>query len=91
MTIVLIIMLSMSLAALVISFASALADGENGLGALIFVIALIVLGVLICTCSVYKTESETIKDYMNGKYKVEIKGIYKDSLFVPTDTIITLK
>lgn len=55
------------------------------------VFEILVLTQIVTVSLAYKSEPETIKDYMNGKYRVEIKGTYQDSLFVPSDTIITLK
>jgi hypothetical protein len=51
----------------------------------------ITVPMLIGASSMQKSDDEIIKGYMNGKYKVEIKGTYQDSLFMPSDTIITLK
>ena len=62
-------------------------DGEDVVAiALIFAVMLDLI-MLSASIHSYKTELEDEK----GVYKIEIKGLYKDSLFVRSDTIITLK
>lgn len=55
------------------------------------------LGVLILLVSLvtgtvagsFYTEKQILEDVRQGKYEISYKGIYKDSTYIVTDTIIT--
>lgn len=50
-----------------------------------------IISVLVCILFIYIINAPTPLDVYRGKTELKCKGIYKDSIFIPTDSTVIFK